>query len=81
MGRNSSARAVDFAGLFSVALSRDEMIQDNENDKSVNETGLQCPENVPCVKQCRPYIDALPPGSRSLMEKYLKSKANSFYRG
>jgi RHS repeat-associated protein len=74
---------VDFmswkAGHYGQGLSREEMLEDNAQDRAVNETGLQCPANVPCAKQCRPYINALKPGSRALMERYLSSPANSIY--
>jgi len=66
-------------GMYGEGKTRAEMLQDNEADRNVNETGLQCPPDVPCVKQCKRYIDALKPRSRALMYEYLNSTSNAVY--
>lgn len=62
-------------------LPHSEMIEDMNHDKSVNEVGLQCPDDKTCEEQCRPFVDVLPPGSRRLMERYLSSPRYSRYPG
>ena len=36
-----------------------EASDDFKADMAANETGLQCPVNTPCNKQCKPFIDTM----------------------
>jgi hypothetical protein len=49
--------------------------------RQVKETGLQCPNNKTCEEQCSQYVNALPDGSRRLVEEYMNLPGYSKYPG
>jgi RHS repeat-associated protein len=54
-------------------LTHREMVDDMNADKAVNETGLSCPDNKTCEEQCKPYVQALPRKSQTMMDTYMSS--------
>ncbi len=53
--------------------SHDEMVQDNNADKAVNEAGLSCAANKTCEEQCEPFISTIAPLSQNRMREYVKT--------
>ena len=53
--------------------SHEEMVQDNDHDKAVNEVGLACPRNTTCEEQCEPYVGTLASWSQKRFRDYMQS--------